>query len=134
MKPITDVLAFGSADDPCFAKHYSPNATECRKCGDNELCCIAMAQKQKMKRDKMADTTSFKDLEDVDIDINNALKNIVITNKVTEWVAVCKLVKKKFGYSDIKEAKDAIRKAVKTQKIFKLIKKDEQRYIKPIKA
>lgn len=136
MQPLVgkDLFSFGSADDPCFGKEYSTKAPECRECGDNEICAIAMAQKAKLKRQKMSKEQSFMDEEDTDIDVINALKNLVITNRITYLKEVCKHIKKKFGSKDLLAAKALVKKAIKSDKTFKIIKTDGKSYIKAVKA
>lgn len=57
----------GSKDDPCFAKLHDPRAQECKRCGDSEICAIAMGQANHMLRLAEHKKKSFKDLEERDI-------------------------------------------------------------------
>lgn len=58
-----NILEFGSDKDPCYGKLYDLNAVECKSCGDIELCAIAMAQSNSVKRLEMEKTQAFKDLD-----------------------------------------------------------------------
>lgn len=62
-KPI-DLTKIGTPDDPCFGKEYDPRDTDCRNCGDIELCAIAQMQNNKLQRDELAMTNEFKDLDE----------------------------------------------------------------------
>ena len=65
-KAITlDML--GTKDDPCFGKFYDPRAAECNRCGDSELCAIAMGQLNHLKRDKTEKSFNFEDIEELKI-------------------------------------------------------------------
>lgn len=130
MKPI-DITVFGSADDPCFGKLYSPMAKECNMCGDSEICAIVTSQKSKALREKVETKHAFKDLEEVDIHTKNVVKNLVVTNKITSYKEVVLGVKKRMKFTTIEEAKTATKTAIKNLK-YKLIKKDGKRYIKPV--
>jgi len=132
-KPIIDVFSFGSKDDPCFGKLYSPSAKECNRCGDNELCIIAMAQKAKTKRAKIKEKAPLKDEEEVSIEVNNALKNFVITNKIKLFIKVAKLIQKKFGLETLEESKALIRATISELKTFKIKKINGKRFLTPIK-
>ena len=127
MKPV-DITIFGSKDDPCFGKLFSPTAKECGQCGDSEICAIVTAQKAKLKRQTVESKGAFKDLEEVDIYVKNAVKNFVVTNQITRFKEVVGLVKKKFKFDQTK-AMDETKKAVKSLK-YKLLKKNGKRYIK----
>jgi hypothetical protein len=132
MKPV-DITMFGSKDDPCFGKLYSPTASECQRCGDCEICAIVTAQKAKVIRTKVEEKSSFKDLEEVDIEVKRSVKNLVITNKITSYKEVVILIKKKFKYKQLEEAKTKTKNAIKALK-YKIIKKDGKRYIRINKA
>lgn len=63
LKPITiDML--GTEEDPCFGKHLNPKAPECQRCGDSEICAIAMQQRLQIKRAEVEKNGNFKDLEE----------------------------------------------------------------------
>lgn len=59
-----DITKLGSEDDPCFGKHYKPSCSECSRCGDSELCAIAVQQRNFAKRNKVESEGKFKDLEE----------------------------------------------------------------------
>ena len=59
----------GSDLDPCFGKHYDLRTEECKACGDQELCCIAMANHLGTTRAELNKKNSYKDIENpVDTD------------------------------------------------------------------
>lgn len=62
MNPILTEL--GTDDDPCFGKGFDGTNQTCRRCGDSELCLIAMGQKNHAKRAKLEKQNSFKDLSE----------------------------------------------------------------------
>lgn len=71
-KPITlDMI--GTNGDPCFGKHYDLSTSECKSCGDSELCAIKFASKVGKTRKKLEDENEYKDL-DVLIDKSAAKK------------------------------------------------------------
>src|SRR5688500_14959205 len=113
MKPI-DINIFGGQDDPCFGKLYSPAAKECSVCGDSEICAIVCSQKSKLIRGKLEEKHAFKDLEEVDIAVQKVVKNIVKTNKITRFIEVLGLLRKKIKYTTKEEAETALRKAIKS--------------------
>lgn len=134
MKPI-NIEMFGSADDPCFGKMYSPIASECQKCGDCEICAIVTAQKGAVtKRISFESKHALKDLEEVDQEIKKALSNIIITNKITDWKEILKQIKKRFKFKELIEASAAVRKILPTIKNLKLIKKNGKRFVRVIKT
>jgi len=62
LKPV-DFKIIGSKFDPCFGKSYDLTTPECKRCGDNETCCIAfmntdLADHRKIEEDKR----KFKDI------------------------------------------------------------------------
>lgn len=72
-KPIT-LEQLGSGEDPCFGKHYDPRAAECNRCGDSELCAIALAQNNHINRLKVEKKMPMKDVEEGDIKKMNPKK------------------------------------------------------------
>lgn len=66
LKPISQVTIdqLGSAEDPCFGKHFDPREDECSRCGDSELCAIKMMQQNTIKRAKAEAEGKFKDMEE----------------------------------------------------------------------
>lgn len=130
MKPI-DITVFGSQDDPCFGKLYSPMAKECSQCGDCEICAIVTSQKSQVLRGKQEAKHAFKDLEEVDIHVKNVVKNLVVTNKITSYKEVVLGVKKRMKFTTLEEAKKATIAAAKKLK-YKLIKKNGTKYIRAV--
>lgn len=66
LKPVS-IEQFGTAEDPCFGKHFDPRAPECKRCGDCELCAIAMSQGLNQIRGQIEAKQSFKDVEEQSI-------------------------------------------------------------------
>lgn len=62
MKPIPLEL-IGTVDDPCFGKLNDPNAEECNRCGDCELCAIIQSQNLHVKRKAVEEKQPFKDMQ-----------------------------------------------------------------------
>lgn len=62
-KPVT-LEMLGTKDDPCFGALYDPREAACQRCGDNELCAIAMSQNNHISRAKIEAEQKFKDLEE----------------------------------------------------------------------
>lgn len=62
-----DIYKLGTEDDPCFGKHYNPKETECRRCGDCELCAIVLGQANHKKRETLPKETTFMDMEEKEI-------------------------------------------------------------------
>ena len=83
LEPIPDITIYGSDEDPCFGKLYSLAAQECRICGDIELCAIAFAQKQSVRRLEVEAESNFKDLQEVKIfkDIENWFEEMINSGK-----------------------------------------------------
>lgn len=68
LEPL-EIEKFGSEDDPCFGKLHDLKAAECRRCGDSEICAIAMSHKGIAMRQKLEMKQEFKDMEDTEIDL-----------------------------------------------------------------
>lgn len=73
LSPITHIESLGSDKDPCFGKLYDLTTTECKMCGDSELCAICFAQKMNKTRSEIEEESRFKDLEKL-IDIKGVKK------------------------------------------------------------
>ena len=73
LKPF-DVTKFGSADDPCFGLLYDLTADECQECGDIEVCAIAFARNQHIKRAEIEGKQKFKDLEEEELLFKSNIK------------------------------------------------------------
>lgn len=57
----------GSKDDPCFGKLNDPRHPICMRCGDIEICAIAMSQMTAVKRLALEKKEDFKDIEETKI-------------------------------------------------------------------
>lgn len=130
MKPvlITDINILGSVDDPCFGKLYSLDATECNRCGDNEICAIVTAQLNHARRSKIESKGAYKDLEEVDNEIEGFLKNLVVTNKITRLKELIPRVAKKFQYLP-EDTKEIIKRVVQNSKHLTVKKQDGKLFI-----
>lgn len=62
-KPI-DLKKIGTPEDPCFGKSYDPRSSDCKICGDIEICAIAQLQNNKIQRELLAREKDFKDLDE----------------------------------------------------------------------
>lgn len=93
MKPISLEL-IGTANDPCFGKLNNPDAEECNRCGDCELCAIVQSQKLHVKRDEIESKQAFKDIQKIRVSRMVILKSLK------------KIIKK--GSMPIPEAKDKV--------------------------
>ena len=63
LKPL-DITKFGSDKDPCFGKLYNLNASECKRCGDSEICGTKFSQtKLNSDRESTESKDRYKDLE-----------------------------------------------------------------------
>lgn len=134
MKPIliTDINILGGPDDPCFGKLYSLDASECNRCGDNEICAIVTAQLNHSRRSKLEAKGNFKDLEEVDYEVERFLKNLVITNNLTRAKILAEKVIKKFQYKP-DQAKEIIKRVVKNSKHLRFKKENGKLYIRSSK-
>lgn len=65
-KPIT-LEMLGSKEDPCFGQLHDSREPACQRCGDNEICAIAMGQLNHLKRAEIEANQKFKDLEEQSI-------------------------------------------------------------------
>lgn len=72
-KPILSVDVLGTKDDPCFGKLFDLTTSECKQCGDSELCSICFAQKMNKTREEIEKESHFKDL-DILVDIKGVKK------------------------------------------------------------
>lgn len=72
-QPITNIESMGSNGDPCFGKEYDLSTTECKMCGDSELCAICFAQGLNKTRAELEKESHFKDLEKL-IDVQGVKK------------------------------------------------------------
>lgn len=53
----------GSENDPCFGKLYDLTTSECKMCGDSELCCIKTADFLGKTRKELEKENDYKDLD-----------------------------------------------------------------------
>lgn len=89
VKKITDPFTpidfnvIGTDSDPCFGKLHSLNAPECKRCGDSEVCQMAMAMTLHKERENQEKTQPFMDLEEKKEDIHQRTYDI---NGVTEYI------------------------------------------------
>lgn len=75
LKPISSVDILGTKDDPCFGKLFDLTQSECKQCGDSELCAICFAQSMNKTREDIEKESHFKDLDTL-VDIKGVKKYI----------------------------------------------------------
>lgn len=74
LEPI-NIKDIGSNGDPCFGKNYDLSTSECKMCGDSELCAFKMSQNLNITRKELEDKNHYKDLDTL-IDIPGLKKYI----------------------------------------------------------
>jgi hypothetical protein len=98
-KPV-DITLFGSEDDPCFGKHHDPKDSNCKICGDSELCQLIKGQKNNLIRNKVESKQAFKDTQSIEhpeFNLINAKKFIRAKfKKEYDRKKTMRLTKKKF--------------------------------------
>ena len=72
-----DISKLGSKDDPCFGKHYDLNAEECQRCGDIELCAIAIQQNLTIQRTIVEESQPFKDINEKSVNKEEEIKTYI---------------------------------------------------------
>lgn len=96
MKPLK-FEDFGTANDPCYGKHYSIAALECKRCGDNDVCAI-LSQQKMLNEVKQEETVGrWKDVEEGKlIDKQNRMLSKLIAKRAQKkpgkWLKLDKLV------------------------------------------
>lgn len=138
MIPI-DISKIGSVDDPCFGKLYDGNEKPCQRCGDSELCIIAMGQNNHSKRKQIESKNRFKDIEPEEFKPNTQqiykfIKENLFPKKNTILLSsATKKINKEFRLSNemsLKEVKLIIRKIAKQAVDMSIVKREEKRYLK----
>lgn len=96
MKPVlfTDL---GSDNDPCFGKHYSLKAPECKRCGDKELCSIVSSTQIHKAIEQQEKKSPFIDVEEANlIDQQNYKLQRVLVNRAKkkegQWLSFNKVI------------------------------------------
>ncbi len=74
LEPIS-FMFIGSNGDPCFGKNYDLSTSECRICGDSELCAFKMSQNLNITRKELESKNHYKDLDTL-IDVQGLKKYI----------------------------------------------------------
>lgn len=94
-----DATKFGSSEDPCFGKLYNLSEIDCQECGDHEVCAIAFAQHQKLRRAEEESNARFKDLEEEEIVFKGKIKDYIkkLRDKGKGDVVIKILAAKKFN-------------------------------------
>lgn len=59
-------IDLGSDKDPCYGKHYSVKASECKRCGDYEVCAAVTMQRMHTAAGKQEKKLKFKDKEEAE--------------------------------------------------------------------
>lgn len=101
LKPITEVDTLGSDKDPCFGKLYDLTTSECKLCGDSELCAICFAQKLNKTRADIEKESHFKDLEKL-IDVKSVKK--YMRSLIRKEVSRKEILQKSMSKFDITKA------------------------------
>lgn len=98
MKPLlfTDL---GTDNDPCFGKHYSIAAAECKRCGDADVCAILCQEGMHKEYKEQEAKNRFKDVEEGQfIDKQNKKLEKLLINRAKKkpdtWLSLSKLVPK----------------------------------------
>jgi hypothetical protein len=139
LQPI-DISIFGTDEDPCFGKHYSLEAKECKRCGDAQVCSIICAQVRNVTRAEIESKDNYKDIqtetEVPNLDLHDISLNIVklVKKKGDQRVTkLVKFIKNNFDKRDSLEKSDirgAIIKIVKDHPELSSYKDKNIRYIK----
>lgn len=94
--PISTVDVLGSKKDPCFGKLFDLTTSECKQCGDSELCAICFAQSMNKTREDIEKENHFKDLDTL-VDIKGVKKYIrALKRKDKPKKEIINMVIKKF--------------------------------------
>lgn len=98
MKPLlfTDL---GSDKDSCYGKHYSIAASECKRCGDSDVCAILSQNQLHKEIAKEEKKGRFMDVEEgelLDTQNKKIRKLLKIKGEKTpgKWLSLSKLVPK----------------------------------------
>lgn len=59
----TNVSEIIGTRDDCFGKEYDLSTSECKRCGDSELCAVCFAQFMNKTRKQVEEENTFKDME-----------------------------------------------------------------------
>jgi hypothetical protein len=85
----------GTPDDPCFGKHFSLRAKECKKCGDCEICQIVTSQQMLTEIKQVEGKKRFKDVEEAEFVTGQnetiAKKMMARAKKKDGWCSINKL-------------------------------------------
>lgn len=105
-KPLIEVL--GTEDDPCFGHHLVTDSN-CKKCGDSEVCAIITAQKLNAERKKLSKKNTFRDDEEEQI-MKDRDKKIARTIRVSRKrklsdKRIIKKLKRRFNLSEAESKK-----------------------------
>ena len=138
MQPVT-ISMIGTEDDPCFGKHFDGKNSSCRRCGDSELCLIAMGMKTSKERKELESKGRFKDLEEAEYvipisDVHNFLVNLLtnVESGKMEYSKAMALVKEKIYHNKVsrEELKSTINSIIKDSTRIKRVKSGETKLLK----
>ena len=108
LKPV-DIDSIGSNGDPCFGTKYDLTTSECKMCGDSELCCIKFAAALGKTRKELEKENDYKDLE-ILVDIQAVKKTIrALKRKGEDRKTIRQKLQAKYHVSEA-EAKELYRK------------------------
>lgn len=107
MKPII-AADLGSENDPCFGKHYSIKADECKRCGDADVCAIISQTKLIKEIEEESTKSEYLDVQEAElVDSQNKKLETLLKNKAKKapdkWLSLSKLiptVTKKFNLTE----------------------------------
>ena len=136
--PITlDMI--GTYNDPCFGKLYDGKASECRRCGDSEVCLIAMGQNNHKNRDSIEAIQQFKDLKPEEFSVSLTQVARFLEAKLDEekysggikFSLACKLILKYVLPKEytLDDSKNAVNKVVKDLSAFRFKKINDKKHI-----
>lgn len=129
-KPF-DYKMLGTADDPCFGKHFDEKAPECKACGDREICAVVMSQKLNLLRAKVTKDMPVMDKElpdGPDIDKKKFRKELM-SRIGSDFISLSPIYKELMAEFDINEAEviREVRLAIKVLKKTKNIVYNKKR-------
>lgn len=124
-----DITKLGTEEDPCFGKFFDPQAPECQRCGDCEICQIALNQNSIIKRGKLEETTTFRDIGEKEIygvldnrEVKVHIRKLVRSNKKIDKDSLIKQTCRRFTIKEPKKVEKILKSMLKTTKKFKLTK------------
>lgn len=134
LKPI-DLTIFGGENDPCFSKHFDPKADACQRCGDSELCSIAMSQRAHLLRQREEAGMILRDLHEPKMTYHQYAESKLEANTKIDLIETCKGIRKDVLNKEkisLERIEEDLRAQIKRHSTLKIVKIGETRYIKTI--